>query len=251
MAPTGHGVPPEHRPQHGAVRFPGEDCILQEPCVRRDLARSGHTDDFSAYEITTFHKRDPPPKEILEDLTAKGGDLLNRTLENYHRRAHPREVDILANGAESETDDNEHTTPKADRMDLDDAPGSSGRVTRGTQSPPTVVLTHSIRFAPCTPAASFVRPAARLRLCEACQGHVQQLPDPGQRGPHEWVPRRFRGGTVHCHLRAAPKRPVPGQGRSNPCKQSPRISRSGVETEGQPSAEPGHYPGQRHDDAGK
>lgn len=37
----------------------------------------------SAYEIKHFHHKEPPPREILEDLTAKGGDLLHRTLENF------------------------------------------------------------------------------------------------------------------------------------------------------------------------
>ncbi|KAF2670386.1 hypothetical protein BT63DRAFT_400621 [Microthyrium microscopicum] len=95
---------------------------------------------LSAYEITHIHKKEPPPKEILEDLTAKGGDLLNRTLENYHRRALP-EVEKLANGIETESDGDEHDTPKADKMDVD-PPSTGGRVTRAglRQAPPQRVL---------------------------------------------------------------------------------------------------------------
>jgi chromatin structure-remodeling complex subunit RSC9 len=88
------------------------------------------TNGSSAYEISTIHKQEPPPKEILEDLTAKGGDLLNRTLENYHRRAVP-EVERLANGLNSDDSDDDHGTPRGDKMDVDDTPGTGGRVTRG------------------------------------------------------------------------------------------------------------------------
>jgi hypothetical protein len=85
----------------------------------------------SAYEISTFHKREPPPKEILEDVSAKGGDLLNRTLENYLPRA-SREADNLANGDRSDSED-EHNTPKAnDKMDIDEPGSTGGRATRGT-----------------------------------------------------------------------------------------------------------------------
>ncbi|KAL1898612.1 hypothetical protein Sste5346_003516 [Sporothrix stenoceras] len=39
--------------------------------------------NLAAYEITTIHKQEPPPPEILEHLSAKGGGLLTRTLENF------------------------------------------------------------------------------------------------------------------------------------------------------------------------
>ena len=62
--------------------------------------------------------------------TAKGGDLLNRTVENY--RANTRES--YENGQVSDGSD-EEKTPKVDKMDLDD-PGSTGRSIRGTVSRP-------------------------------------------------------------------------------------------------------------------
>jgi hypothetical protein len=86
----------------------------------------------SAYEISTVHKREPPPKEILEDVSAKGGDLLTRTVENFLRPA-SREADRLRGDDDSEGSDEEgdtKKTPKEDKMDLDE-PGSTGRVTRG------------------------------------------------------------------------------------------------------------------------
>lgn len=84
-----------------------------------------------AYEISTFHKREPPPKEILEDVSAKGGDLLNRTLENYTVRA-IREADNLGNGSQEGGSDDEHKTPNAsEKMDVDEPGSTGGRVTRG------------------------------------------------------------------------------------------------------------------------
>lgn len=83
----------------------------------------------SAYEIKHFHHKEPPPKEILEDLTAKGGDLLNRTVENFRP---PLVRMSLSNGQDSEGSEGEESkTPKEEKMDVDD-PGSGGaRASRG------------------------------------------------------------------------------------------------------------------------
>jgi chromatin structure-remodeling complex subunit RSC9 len=122
----------------------------------------------SAYEISTFHKQEPPPKEILEDLTAKGGDLLNRTLENYHRRAR-KEIEDLQNGVESDSE-NEHDTPKGDKMDLDETPNSTGRVTRAglRQAPPQRILFGQQND-----------PSSKMRA-----GGSTNSPTPGQSGTH-------------------------------------------------------------------
>jgi chromatin structure-remodeling complex subunit RSC9 len=85
-------------------------------------------DVIRAYEISTFHKKQPPPKEILEDLTAKGGDLLNRTIENYTPRV-SREAENLVNG--DDDSDMEQKTPGQDKMDVDEPGSTGGRVTRG------------------------------------------------------------------------------------------------------------------------
>lgn len=42
------------------------------------------------------HKQEPPPKEIVEDLTAKGSDLLGRTVQNF--RMPRKHADNIANG---------------------------------------------------------------------------------------------------------------------------------------------------------
>lgn len=85
---------------------------------------------YRAYEIKTLHKRDPPPREILEDLTAKGGDLLHRTVENFRPPIIGRPS--LSNGQDSDGSGAEESkTPKEDKMDVDE-PGSGGaRTSRG------------------------------------------------------------------------------------------------------------------------
>lgn len=86
-----------------------------------------------AYEISNFHGKEPPPKEILEDVTAKGGNLLTRTKENFLASSN-RELESLTNGQNKDSDssdDESERTPKEDKMDIDEAPGSTGRVTRG------------------------------------------------------------------------------------------------------------------------
>lgn len=87
------------------------------------------TDSSSAYEISYHWKQDPPPKEILEDLTAKGGGIMGRTLENFAKPA-DRETTKLANG-DSDSDDADETTPKQEKVDGEDAGSAVGRSTRG------------------------------------------------------------------------------------------------------------------------
>lgn len=70
-------------------------------------------------------------------MTAKGGDLLNRTRENYFRPAN-REAERLRTGDEDSEESDEEgdakRTPREDKMDVDE-PGSTGRVTRGKLAP--------------------------------------------------------------------------------------------------------------------
>lgn len=96
------------------------------------------TKSVSAYEITNVHKREPPPKEILEDVTAKGGDLLNRTLENFLIPV-GRDAESSANDGDKDKDgegpDREPAkTPKEEKMDIDEPGSTGGRVTRGESS---------------------------------------------------------------------------------------------------------------------
>jgi chromatin structure-remodeling complex subunit RSC9 len=92
---------------------------------------------FSAYEIVHVHGKEPPPKEILEDLTPRGGDLLSRTIENY-RPTSSRERRNLGEDMES-ADDSDGEEQKADKEV--DTPESGGRATRGLrQAPPQRIL---------------------------------------------------------------------------------------------------------------
>ncbi|KAF2023937.1 hypothetical protein EK21DRAFT_94491 [Setomelanomma holmii] len=106
------------------------------------LIKSTYYRNLAAYEISTVHNREPPPKEILEDVSAKGGDLLNRTVENFFPSN--RETERLRNGEDESEEDEEDgdvkRTPKDDRMEIDE-PGSVGRSTRSLRhAPPQRVL---------------------------------------------------------------------------------------------------------------
>ena len=83
----------------------------------------------SAYEISKFHGQDPPPKEILEDVSARGADLLNRTVENFIPHS-TRDPSHIANGEEVEGDEDRPQTPKEERADGEDG-GAGGRSMRG------------------------------------------------------------------------------------------------------------------------
>ncbi|KAL5115839.1 Chromatin structure-remodeling complex protein rsc9 [Pleosporales sp. CAS-2024a] len=107
------------------------------------LIKSTYYRNLAAYEISTIHKREPPPKEILEDVSAKGGDLLNRTVDNFFPPASRETERPRAGEDESEDEDDEgdvKKTPRSDKMDVDE-PGSLGRSTRSLRhAPPQRVL---------------------------------------------------------------------------------------------------------------
>lgn len=87
---------------------------------------------YRAYEIKILHKREPPPREILEDVTAKGGDLLHRTVDNF-RPPPPRPT--VANGPDSEASGGEESkTPKEEKMEADEPGSGGGRISRGLYS---------------------------------------------------------------------------------------------------------------------
>ncbi|CAK4033552.1 Chromatin structure-remodeling complex subunit rsc9 [Lecanosticta acicola] len=96
--------------------------------------------NLCAYEISNHWQKEPPPKEILEDVTAKGGNVMTRTLDNYERPK-PREQENLQNGEEGE-EEVEQKTPKEEKTEGGEDPGSAtGRSTRGLrQQPPQRVL---------------------------------------------------------------------------------------------------------------
>lgn len=79
--------------------------------------------NLAAYEIKTIHNKEPPPPEILEFTTAKGGSLLTRTLETFQARSKA--------DREGSTEDG---TPSRERRP-EETP-TSGRASRGLREAP-------------------------------------------------------------------------------------------------------------------
>lgn len=93
--------------------------------------KTAYYKNLAAYEIRAVHNKTPPPPEILEELTAKGGNLLTRTLENYKR-----DRSTAHNSPQPSGDDG---TPARDTK-AEDTP-SSGRAARGLRhAPPQRVI---------------------------------------------------------------------------------------------------------------
>ena len=63
-------------------------------------------------------------------MTAKGGDVMNRTVENFQRKKG------MTNGA-TDSEGEDPSTPKEDRMDIDDPGSGAGRSTIG--APPELL----------------------------------------------------------------------------------------------------------------
>ncbi|KFA63604.1 hypothetical protein S40285_04138 [Stachybotrys chlorohalonatus IBT 40285] len=90
--------------------------------------------NLAAYEISTVHGKEPPPRDILEDVTAKGAGLLTRTRENYRGK---RESNIGAADSAASGDDG---TPARERPAVD-AAAASARASRGLrEAPPQRVI---------------------------------------------------------------------------------------------------------------
>ncbi len=63
-------------------------------------------------------------------MSAKGGDLLNRTVANYFRRGNREELNLGATRESDGSVSDADRTPKEERMDVDEST-SIGRATRG------------------------------------------------------------------------------------------------------------------------
>ncbi|KAK4180103.1 hypothetical protein QBC36DRAFT_47044 [Triangularia setosa] len=79
--------------------------------------------NLAAFEIKKIHNKEPPPPEILEFTTAKGGSLLTRTLENF-----------VAKGRNDREDSEDGSTPGRERP-VAETP-ASGRASRGLREAP-------------------------------------------------------------------------------------------------------------------
>ncbi|PHH91246.1 hypothetical protein CDD83_1205 [Cordyceps sp. RAO-2017] len=90
--------------------------------------------NLAAFEISTVHGKEPPPKEILEDVTAKGASLLTRTRENFRGK---RDGNVNATDSAASGDDG---TPTRERPAAEN-PTSSARASRGLrEAPPQRVI---------------------------------------------------------------------------------------------------------------
>ena len=74
----------------------------------------------------------PPPREILEDISARGGDLLHRTLQSFKPHGN-REQLSTSNGEEAEGSVAEEQSISRD--DKGDDEESGKRVMRGNDRP--------------------------------------------------------------------------------------------------------------------
>ena len=91
--------------------------------------------NLAAFEISTVHGKEPPPKDILEDVTAKGAGLLTRTRENFRGK---RESNIGASAGDSAASGDDGT-PVREKPALDAA--ASARASRGLrEAPPQRVI---------------------------------------------------------------------------------------------------------------
>jgi chromatin structure-remodeling complex subunit RSC9 len=129
--------------------------------------------NLAAYEISTIHGKEPPPRDILEDVTAKGASLLTRTRENYFRGK--RESNIGAGAADSAASGDDGT-PVREKPAVDVT--ASARASRGLrEAPPQRVI-----FQPDT------GPSRTRAASSQHQNHVAHSPAPNsQQNPSHHV----------------------------------------------------------------
>lgn len=122
--------------------------------------------NLAAFEISTVHGKEPPPKDILEDVTAKGAGLLSRTRENYRGK---RESNVNAADSAASGDDG---TPVRERPVVDAA--ASARASRGLrEAPPQRVI-----FQPDTGSSRSTRHSSGQHLGHAGSPAVNQASTP-------------------------------------------------------------------------
>lgn len=138
--------------------------------------------NLAAYEITTIHNKEPPPPEILEHVSAKGGSLLTRTLENYGHRLGRPGGSLGADPSDRSGDDG---TPVRERRP-DETP-TSGRASRGLrEAPPQRVI-----FQPDT------GPSRQTRHSSAQHAHANTGTPSGMPQPHAQSQHAHTPGQAH------------------------------------------------------
>ena len=166
--------------------------------------------NLAAYEIKTIHGQEPPPKDILEDVTAKGSGLLKRTRENFHRSSKAYGVDSVASGDDG--------TPARERPATTETPNSS-RASRGLREAPPQRVIFQPDTGPSRPtrqASSAHQPPAQSASASPAQGtpgsqHLQH-----HRGPINQVPSPHQQLTRNTGQ-------VTGGGPYNPNQQQPQV----------------------------
>ncbi|KAF6819196.1 Chromatin structure-remodeling complex subunit rsc9 [Colletotrichum musicola] len=139
--------------------------------------------NLAAYEIKFVHGKEPPPKDILEDVSAKGGGLLTRTRENFRGK---RDSGAVGDSAAASGDD---ATPTRERPTPDAPPPSSVRASRGLrEAPPQRVI-----FQPDTGPSRPTRQASSQQQQPSHAGAPSANPagghhPPGQQVQHTPVP---------------------------------------------------------------
>ncbi|KAI9723834.1 MAG: Chromatin structure-remodeling complex protein rsc9 [Chrysothrix sp. TS-e1954] len=96
--------------------------------------KTAYYKNLVAYEIKNLHNEEPPPKEIVEEQSARGGDVRKRTLDNYERP--PKREVIPVNGFED--DSGNEKTSKQEGIETDEHGGLGARSSRGNlrEAPP-------------------------------------------------------------------------------------------------------------------
>ncbi|KIW80177.1 hypothetical protein Z517_06792 [Fonsecaea pedrosoi CBS 271.37] len=96
--------------------------------------------NLAAYEIATYWGEEPPPREILEDISAKGGDLRTRTLANYpvpNSRAAIEPVMADSGGPDVDSGEDENqVTPKREKTEPEEQGSASRYPTRQLRQDP-------------------------------------------------------------------------------------------------------------------
>ncbi|KAL2755600.1 hypothetical protein ACRALDRAFT_1076848 [Sodiomyces alcalophilus JCM 7366] len=165
--------------------------------------------NLAAFEISTIHGKEPPPKDILEDVTAKGGSLLTRTRENFRGGKHESSMagDSAASG------DDGTATPSRDRAAPETTPTSASlRASRGLrEAPPQRVI-----FQPDTaPARSSRQSSATQAASHAVNGNQDRTSATPQNGHRNNSPAHYptKAQTqTPGHLAQTPV-PFPAHGR--------------------------------------
>ena len=145
--------------------------------------------NLAAFEISTVHGKEPPPKDILEDVTAKGASLLSRTRDNFRGK---RDSTMTGNDSAASGDDG---TPVRERPPAPESAVSSARASRGLREAPA----QRVIFQPDTGPARSTRQASSQHAANAGQGGAPgQQPGQHHMGMHggPGMPHAVRGPSI-------------------------------------------------------